>query len=250
MAADWIPMRIDLRDDPAVIAIAAATQLDPDTVVGKLLRIWGWANRQLHKGDAPVTLEAWIDTFVGAKSFAAAMMSVNWLATKNGKLTFPKFDRWNSKNAKRRALTAERMRRHRASQRDAKSDAGVTQKVTLTGEIERENKKSKTAPQGGEAEIVPIPDSLRTPAFEAAWPRWIADRKARKLKKLSPDGERTQLRKLAEIGPEKAVECIEASIANGWQGLFPDRFKPGAKSGFRTQDDRTMDMLADAMEAS
>lgn len=95
-----------------------------------------------------------------------------------------------------------------------------------------------------------IPAGLDTPDFREAWSRWIDDRKARKLKKLTSDGERTQLRKLAEIGPVKAIECIESSIANGWQGLFPDRFKPGAKSGFRTQDDRTMDMLADAMEAS
>lgn len=34
MAGDWIKMRVDLRDDPDVIGIAAATGLDEDTVVG------------------------------------------------------------------------------------------------------------------------------------------------------------------------------------------------------------------------
>lgn len=249
MAADWIPMRIDLRDDPAVIVIAAATQLDQDTVVGKLLRIWGWANRQLRKGDAPVTLgdapvtlEAWIDTFVGAKNFSAAMTAAGWLATKNGKLTFPKFERWNSQSAKRRALTAERMRKLRASKRDAKGDAPVTQKVTLKGEERREENK-RVAPRGGEAKIVPVPDSLRTPEFESAWASWLEDRKARKIKALTPKGAKTQLAKLAEIGPAAAVACIESSIANGYQGLFPDKFRPGSKPGFQTHDDRVGDVL-------
>ena len=39
VAGDWIPMRTDLAEDPAVIAIAAATDLDEFAVVGRPIRV-------------------------------------------------------------------------------------------------------------------------------------------------------------------------------------------------------------------
>ena len=39
MAGDWIKMRIDIADDPAVIGIASALDITEDEVVGKLHRI-------------------------------------------------------------------------------------------------------------------------------------------------------------------------------------------------------------------
>ena len=58
MAGDWIPMRVDLADDPAVISIATATGLDELAVVGRLHRLWSWANRHLTTGAAPSVSES------------------------------------------------------------------------------------------------------------------------------------------------------------------------------------------------
>lgn len=69
-----------------------------------------------------------------------------------------------------------------------------------------------------------IPKILQTPAFTRAWERWHGYRREAKLKKWTPTTRKTQLKKLAEIGEHHAIECLEHSIANGYQGLFPDRF--------------------------
>jgi hypothetical protein len=39
MAGEWLKMRHDLADDPAVIRLADIVQLDDDAVIGKLFRL-------------------------------------------------------------------------------------------------------------------------------------------------------------------------------------------------------------------
>lgn len=229
MAADWIPMRIDLRDDPAVIAIAAATGLDEDAVAGKLLRLWGWANRQLTNGCAPRVTDSWVDRFLSAPGFAAAMLCAGWLQTRSGQIEFPKFDRWNSQGAKRRILAAHRMRKLRDGPSATKAQP----------EKRREEKKKYINPAAAE---IAIPAELDSPEFRAVWSEWIADRKERRHE-VTPRAARGQFKKLIPLGIPGAIACIEASIANGWQGLFPERFKPGSKPAFQTHDDRVADVL-------
>ena len=88
-----------------------------------------------------------------------------------------------------------------------------------------------------------FPPELDVGEFRAAWDQWIADRKDRKLRPLTARGRNMQLRRLAPLGPAKAIACIELSIANGWQGLFPQHFAAGAKGGFKTHDDRVAEIL-------
>jgi hypothetical protein len=76
MAGDWLKARIDLPDDPAVIEIAHQLLSDEYAVVGRLVRIWGWANRQSRDGHAPGVTAAWIDRYVAQPGFAAAMQKV------------------------------------------------------------------------------------------------------------------------------------------------------------------------------
>ena len=144
MAGDWIKARVDLHDDPAVVGIADRTGLDEDAVVGKLLRFWGWASRHSTDGYARVTL-VFADRVAGAVGFAAAMVAVGWLEPVSaGEIRIPKWDRHLSQSAKQRALTAIRMRRLRAAQRDAP----VTKKLPL----EKRREESNTPPsplQGG-----------------------------------------------------------------------------------------------------
>ena len=45
MAGDWIKVKTDLATDPAVIRTAATLGLTEDVVVGKLCRLWSWANK-------------------------------------------------------------------------------------------------------------------------------------------------------------------------------------------------------------
>jgi len=113
MAGDWIPMRMDIADDPAVIAIAASTGIAADTVVGKLHRLWSWANRHLENGYARSVTESWVDTYLNAPGFASAMLEAGWLQVRSGGIQFPNFDNWNSQSAKQRILATKRVQKMR-----------------------------------------------------------------------------------------------------------------------------------------
>ncbi len=230
MAGDWIPMRIDLADDPAVIAIAAATGLSEDAVVGKLHRLWGWANKHLEDGYARNVTDSWIDRHTGTTGFAAAMLAAGWLRTRSGGVEFPSFDRWNSKGAKNRVLSAQRMRK----KRDAESDAGG---VTKPSPKKRRGEKSKgdtpplpPAAGGANTPAKPPPfDPLavelphRSPAFAAAWADWAKHRREKK-QPLTETSVAKQLGQIGKLTEANAIACIEKSVASGWTGLFPDDF--------------------------
>ena len=74
-----------------------------------------------------------------------------------------------------------------------------------------------------------FPEELDTPEFRATWVEWIAHRIEIK-KPMKPLGAKKLLKSLAEGGERKAIESINQSIANGWQGVFEVKAGSGAKS--------------------
>lgn len=109
MAGDWIKMRVSLPDDPAVIRIVDSVGIDTDAVIGKLFRLWAWADTQTTDGAAKVGT-AWVDRYTGTPGFAEAMRDAGWLIVTSDGIMFPKFDRHNGKSAKVRADNTERQR--------------------------------------------------------------------------------------------------------------------------------------------
>jgi len=144
MAGDWIKMRMDLADDPAVIAIAAALQLDEDTVVGKLHRLWSWGDRHTTDGKARGVTGAWVDRYVNAEGFAAAMSAAGWLSVEGHGITFPRFDRHNGASAKRRAAHTRRVASSRRRADDAGERTAGAQKAHKPGAREEKKKEEKT----------------------------------------------------------------------------------------------------------
>lgn len=147
MTPNWLPIRCDLHDDPAVISIAAAVGVDEFAVVGRLVRLWSWANEQLADGNAPGVTVSWIDRYLSLPGFAMAMVKAGWLTEAEGGVAFPKFDVWNSQGAKRRLLTSKRVQQHRANG-NAKSNApsvtGETQDALPRGRERVTQKESPT----------------------------------------------------------------------------------------------------------
>jgi hypothetical protein len=123
----WIKIETILPDKPEVIRMAAALRSDQDCVVGKLVRLWSWADANTVDGvKVPVT-KAFIDQHTRKRGFAAAMESVGWLTGKDGELNFPGFERHNGASSKARAETARRVAKHRVS--NAKAVTDVTPKA-------------------------------------------------------------------------------------------------------------------------
>lgn len=138
MAGDWIPLRTDLHEDPAVVGIAVLTGLDEFSVVGRLVRIWSTSSAQTSDGSLPFYTAATIDKIAQHEGFAPAMVEAGWLSFNDAGAVIPNFDRWLSKGAKRRILDC---RRKRLSVLKA-------EKMRTTVQESREEKKNPPTPRG------------------------------------------------------------------------------------------------------
>jgi hypothetical protein len=161
MAGDWIKLEVTTSDKPEVWQIAESLGIDPDAVVGKLIRVWAWFDQQTLDGNAggnatsvtggngvSVTKSATmalLDRKVGVTGFCAAMISVGWMLDDGDALTLPNFDRHNGKTAKTRALTAKRVFEHKK-----KSNAGANAPVTVAA-LPREEKRREEKKEDNKA---------------------------------------------------------------------------------------------------
>lgn len=134
--------RNDLFDDPAVLILATDLKLNVDSVIGKLCRFWSWVDRHCLTEKLDGLSVTAIDGIVKRKGFTDAMLKVGWISgTKSGGYFIPNYDRWFSKSAKKRALTARRV----ANYRERKKVTAVTLALTrVTPHSRGENIKKKT----------------------------------------------------------------------------------------------------------
>jgi len=133
MAGDWIKFELTTMDKPEVAQIADLAGIDPDAVVGKLMRVWAWFDQQTEKGNAPSVSKKLLDRSVAVTGFCEHMKSVGWMDESDGYISLPHFDRHNGKTAKNRALTAKRVASHKTK--------GNAASVTVA--LPREEKRRK-----------------------------------------------------------------------------------------------------------
>lgn len=243
MAGDWIKLRTDLQSDPAVMRLSAVLKLDAFAVIGRLAAVWVWADTHADRhGNVTLVSRDCLDSITQCPGFGAALEDVGWLKSNGGEgggITFPRFERHMGEGAKARAQAAKRKRNQR--ERESRSSHGDVTKKSRTdrddsvtrGEERREEKKEEERPPlppakpGGidGEDSAAIPAELDTEEFRAAWGQWKTERAAKRIKPYTSRGEREQFRKLAPFGPVVAVAAIRESVAQGWQGLFPERVK-------------------------
>lgn len=121
MASSWIKVEVITPDKPEIFQIAEILNIDPDAVLGKLVRIWTWADQQTIDGNAGSVTKGVLDRLAFITGFADALITVGWLAYVDEKLVLPNFERHNGESSKKRALTNRRVADHRKRE---------TQKVT------------------------------------------------------------------------------------------------------------------------
>lgn len=231
MAGDWIPMRLDLVEDPAVIAMADALGMSEQSVVGYLHSVWSWASRQCNGGSVTGVTLAALARVTRCGKVADAMVQVGWLkeviVDDKPSIEFPNWDRWLSQSAKQRALTARRV----ADSRLRKCNAGsVTKSLPQKRRVQerrvQKNKKKSPLPPS-------IPEALNTPEFLQAWNEWQEFRR-QKHATLTALSMHKQLSQFSEWGIARSIAAIEHTIRKGWQGLRePD---PPAGNGSPKRD--------------
>ena len=166
MASDWIKLEKTTVDKPEVHQMAAELSLDPDTVVGKLIRLWSWLDGVCSDGHATGVTQVTVDRITFCDGFAPALQKVGWLIATDVGYEVPKFERHMSKSAKKRALSNERKRRSRE-----KSHTSSVTDVTVMRDQRREEKRNTP--------ISPLGDySVGFISFWKSYPRKIGKQAA------------------------------------------------------------------------
>lgn len=189
MAGDWIKMRVDLAEDPAVIGIAAQLDIDEFAVVGRLQALWSWADGQSRDGHAAGVTASWVNRKVQCDGFAEAMVFVGWLQITEGGITFPNFVVHNGESAKARALGKNRKQKQRSNGdghvEEHKSDANMSrserdENVTREEKRREENTEDTFQPPKGGGRDLSATDLEGFEEFWAAYPRKVGKDAARK----------------------------------------------------------------------
>lgn len=191
MAGDWIKIAHVTPDKPEVFAIAEDLGINPNAVIGSLVRLWIWADQQTVIGYAENVTFSLLDRVANQIGFAQALKNVGWLKMKRRGIEFPNFERHNGKTAKNRVLSAKRMD-------DYRNGASVTK---ASPEKRREEINTPLTPQGGE-----LFDSQE---FKDAWLRWI---QYRNWRESTLERHVCQMRVLGE---QKSIAAIDFAIRTG-----------------------------------
>ncbi len=230
MALEWIKFELHTSNKPEVWEMAGKLGVDPDAVVGKLLRVWGWFSNQTTDGNAPSVTKALLDRDCGVVGFCAAMIEAGWMIDENGRIRLPNFDRHNSQTAKTRALTAKRVASHKG-----KSNAGsVTTRVSSA--LPREDKiREELTPTTHVCEDIQKSDF--EPWLVSIWGKWSAYRFQKTGQNITDVEEDLLKLDLLRMGQEKAVRNVEFSIKRGFKTIrdadddWDRRDRPSGLSG-------------------
>jgi hypothetical protein len=87
-------------------------------------------------------------------------------------------------------------------------------------EADKKQKQIAKAVPPEEPPAQALPAELEFPEFRDSWERWAEYRKQARIKPYTKIGAAAQLKKLAELGKDRAIAAIENSIANAYQGIF------------------------------
>ena len=149
MAGDWIKLEVITPQKPEIFIMSEQLQIDPDAVLGKVIRLWCYFDQHLlsgnASGNAPLTVTL-IDAVGRVKGFTDALLSVGWLTQTDKGLRIPNFDRHNGKTAKNRALTARRVAQHKKRSANAPLTVGALPR-------EEKSTSTKEAPNGASSDV-------------------------------------------------------------------------------------------------
>jgi hypothetical protein len=239
MATNWIRMREDLHEDPAVLTIAQELDVRPETVVGMCHRFWGLVSRQTRDGCLTGPTLVSLGIVIGLPGFPELLQSVGWLEHEeiDGVHTtrIPKFERYLSEGSKARALTAKRKQLSRENMSRSERDICHTKHATREEKRREEHSSSpsssskkktqKTQKKARASTLVDsvllgdLPKNLQDDKTLAAINEWLGYKRDRGA------GYRTRglavaIRKWEQMGPDRLRAAIDHSMAQNFQGIY------------------------------
>jgi len=278
MAGDWIPMRLDLCDDPAVLEMADITNQPEEYIVGCLHRIWSWASRNCHDGTVTGVTKMSLSRAVRLPEVVSAMVKVGWLiegSTDDGRpfVQFPKWENWLSKSAKSRINNAINQRKSRANKGTAVNQDLKTCHGSVTKSSQSDSDKTVTTEEKSTEEestislSLPADDPNRligkdviVPDYMREWfIRWLDWRWQDSGKKPPATLQQTWIMELHSRGQEKAIADLQFSISKQAKNLLKvendfDKIKTAQVAtkqfGRETNADKARKLLEDLKNGS
>ena len=150
----WIHVRTNLAEDPRILALARRLGCDRFGIVGRLVAFWGWADKHTADGRLPGVTVDDIDALVECPGFAAALCEVQpqpYLIVEADGVRIPRWETWLGQSARRRLLTARRVREYRQRRKFGRASPGGD-----SPERQREDDAATPASDASAAEVVEL----------------------------------------------------------------------------------------------
>ncbi|HRF02178.1 MAG TPA: hypothetical protein PLI18_16800 [Pirellulaceae bacterium] len=240
----WIKLCHDTPLKPEILEIADILGVSRREAFAVVMEFWLWIDSHSKHGELRRLRVSHVDGVLSQPGLASALLSVGWLAqSEDGTLFVPNYDRHGGETAKERAIRKERNDRHRGKLRRERDEVetpprlkNVSRSSSISSsciessrsEDEEASDAKPTAPVKAPKRAADRPlalEDIDLPAdLEPARPaiaRWLAFKAKQPKAKRIHDAEAfvAMLSRLG--GPEAITASIDASLANGWQGLFP-----------------------------
>lgn len=219
MEVKWIKLDVSLFDNRKIKAIRAMPDGDQMTLIWiMLLTIAGRCNDEgrcylaqgIYYTPEMLATELGLDEEIISKSIDV-FDRLGMITLEDKGFSITNWEKYQSTDrlARIREQTRLRVQRYRERKKEALEEPTETPAKVVR--LETPAKKEEPS--------VAIPDNLDTEAFRETWKKWKGYRKRIK-KKLAPETEESQLKKLSKHGEQTAIAMIEQSIGEGWTGLF------------------------------
>lgn len=173
MSSGWIKFEKDVRTDPRFLRMLKAFRANVTQVrnsermavtllVGCLVELWCYADTHIREDDTLDIGTDEIDELVGVEGFAA-LMPIDWLEVIDpNRIKLPGFQEHNGTKAKKKALTAKRVAKHRVkivtqgrNTDEVDSNAGALPDQTRPDQTKLDQKEVPTEPVAHNATSVP-----------------------------------------------------------------------------------------------
>ncbi len=203
-------------------------KIEPDEVVGKLLRFWIWADQQSISGNGLTVTKKLLDRITYCPGFADSLVSVGWLTGNDGVFCIPNFDRHNGESAKSRATTQKRVKKYRTIGNENVTPPPLPEK-------RREEKNKDNSLPGAKA---PRPRDLIFDAIVANFfqgPLAKADgsrigKLAATLRERGASPEQVAEKKSAYIRMHPDWDATPEAVVKHWPNLIIEKAKPRGPS--------------------
>lgn len=205
MSGEWLKFELSTPDKPEIFKMARILNCDKDSVIGKLIRVWAWFDRNSVDGRVDGVMSIDVDQIAIKVGFIDAMKSVGWADYNDDEswVLLVNFDRHNGETAKKRALKNKRQSKWRNKPSTEESTKEYTKASTKSSTREEKRREDNKY-------IPPIPKELLNDFL--------------KVRKAKRAGELTETAFNAIVNEAKKAnitvnQAIETCCLRGWVGF-------------------------------